>query len=174
MISKRDAMTEEAITRLSKAAQSRVLENKKFETSRSVGAYFAFGSEVRTDAIIDEALRLGKKVSLPRVEGEMIRFYEFSDRKNLVSGKYGILEPLPSSETTDIDLLVVPGVAFDMKGYRLGYGKAYYDKYLSHDGAYSIGLAFSFQVIDRFARDPHDKRLNALATDQSFISFDEK
>jgi 5-formyltetrahydrofolate cyclo-ligase len=165
-------MSESTKTELSKDVQSRVLKSAKFESSLSLGAYFAFGSEVRTDAIIDEALRLGKKVSLPKVEGEMIRFYEFSDRKNLVSGKFGIMEPQSSKEITDIDLIIVPGVAFDKEGYRLGYGKAYYDKYLSNISAYSIGLAYSFQVTDGFHRDPHDRKVDALATEKSLISFD--
>jgi 5-formyltetrahydrofolate cyclo-ligase len=82
------------------------------------------------------------------------------------------MEPQSSKEITDIDLIIVPGVAFDKEGYRLGYGKAYYDKYLSNISAYSIGLAYSFQVTDGFHRDPHDRKVDALATEKSLISFD--
>jgi 5-formyltetrahydrofolate cyclo-ligase len=166
-------MSESELKTCSGEAQVRILKSKKFEKARSVGAYFAFGSEVKTDRILDEALRVGKKVSLPRVEGESIRFYEFSDRQNLVKGRFGIMEPLASSEITDIDLLIVPGIAFDNEGYRLGYGKGYYDRYLSETEAYSIGLAFSFQMTDEICSDGHDRRVNAVATEKSLISFDE-
>lgn len=164
-------MLESQIAQLSKIIQDQVLKSEKFAASHSIGAYHAFGSEVRTDAIIDEAIRLGKRVSLPKVEGDMIRFYEFSDRRYLVKGRFGIMEPLPYGETSDMDILIVPGVAFDRKGLRLGYGKAYYDRYLANAHSYSIGMAYSFQVTDRIPRHPHDKSVNALATEKGFTSF---
>jgi 5-formyltetrahydrofolate cyclo-ligase len=64
-----------------------------------------------------------------------------------------------------IDLLVVPGIAFDKKGYRLGYGKGYYDRFLSGRKIFSIGLAFSFQLINRLPHGKNDKRLDAIATE---------
>jgi 5-formyltetrahydrofolate cyclo-ligase len=166
-------MSESEIKACSGEAQARILKSKKFERAHSVGAYFALGSEVKTDLILDEAVRVGKKVSLPRVEGERIRFYEFSDRQGLIRGRFGIMEPHASSEITDIDLIIVPGIAFDNEGYRLGYGKGFYDRYLSETAAYSIGLAFSFQMTDGICRDGHDRRVNAVATEKSLICFDE-
>src|SRR5687768_6457434 len=100
MLSRRNELGESKIETLSKCVQDRVLKSKQFRIARSIGAYCAFGSEVRTDMIVDEAVRLGKRVSLPTVEGDNIRFYEFTNRMYLVKGRFGIMEPLPYGETT--------------------------------------------------------------------------
>jgi 5-formyltetrahydrofolate cyclo-ligase len=171
MLSRRNVLAESQIARLSKDAQAHVLKSEIFSKARSIGAYCAFGSEIRTNEIIDNAISGGKTVSLPTVEGKNIRFYEYTNRKYLVRGRFGIMEPLPYGETTDMDLLIVPGVAFDKTGSRLGYGKAYYDRYLTNSQAYSIGLAYSFQLTDSIPQHPHDRKVNAVATEKGIIFF---
>lgn len=164
-------MSESQIGKLSTDIQEKVMAGERFGSARSIGIYHAFGSEVRTDAIIRAVIKDGRKVSLPRIDGEKMSFYRFSDSKNLVKGKFGILEPPPDEETNDLDLLIVPGVAFDRAGFRLGYGKAYYDRFLTQSPTYSIGLAFSFQVLDNIPRLDHDRRVDAIATENEFFSF---
>jgi 5-formyltetrahydrofolate cyclo-ligase len=166
-------MSEAEIIKLSTGAQVKVMKSARFLSAHSVGAYHAFGSEVRTDSIIAEARRLGKRVSLPTIEGDKISFYEFSASKYLVKGRFGIMEPLPYGKTTDLDLVIVPGVAFDRIGCRLGYGKAYYDRFLAAAPTYSIGLAYSFQLTDRIPQHKHDKKVDAVATENNFIVFGE-
>ena len=164
-------MNEPDIDRLSTEIQRKVVASKRFGSSRSIGIYHAFRSEVRTNAILTEAIKAKKKVSLPRIDDEKMRFYRFNVSKQLVKGKFGIMEPPPDDETTDLDLLIIPGVAFDKDGFRLGYGKAYYDRFLAQSPTYSIGLAFSFQLVDRLPRLDHDRKVDAIVTEREFISF---
>lgn len=165
MLEKRNALDANEIAKLSKRVQEFVINSKEFRSAKVVGAYYAFGSEVKTDLIIERARALGKKVALPSVEGESLAFYELSSGKYLVKGRFGIMEPLPCGPVDRIDLLVVPGIAFDKKGYRLGYGKGYYDKFLVRKKIFSIGLAYSFQLLESLPKGKYDKRLDAIATE---------
>lgn len=173
MLQKRKALSGQEILDLSRKVQLVLLRSEKFHSSRSIGAYYPIGSEVRTESIQSEADKLGKVVSLPRVEGDKIAFYEVSPDEELVNGKYGIMEPLPRRKVTDIDLLLVPGVAFDANGYRLGYGKGYYDRYLRETGSFSVGLAYSFQMTVQLPRQSHDRKVSAVATEKDLIVFDD-
>lgn len=170
VLSERNAMNQSDIQRLSQAIQKQAIQSSLFQSANSVGAYHAVRSEVRTDLIIAEARKLRKIVCLPRVVGGRISFYEFASDSGLVRGSFGIMEPPPDAHPASPDLLVVPGVAFDRNGYRLGYGKGYYDRYLSESPKVSMGLAYSFQVIDRIPKLRHDKRLTALVTEKEFIT----
>lgn len=146
-----------------------MIKSKEFRSANVIGAYFATRSEVRTDLIIAQARKLKKKVTLPRTEGDLIKFYEMTDKLTL--GRFGIMEPFPLSLAGEMDLLVVPGVAFDRKGYRVGYGKGYYDRFLSESKAFSVGLAYDLQVVDILPRGAHDQKLDALATESGIIYF---
>ena len=76
------------------------------------------------------------------------------------------MEPLPYYPVDKLDLLVVPGVAFDEKGYRLGYGKGYYDKVLARKKIFSIGLGYSLQLLEKVPRGKYDERLDAIVTEE--------
>ena len=165
MLEKRDALDAKDAARRSKSVQEFLLNSKEFKSAKVVGAYHAFGSEVKTDLIIEQARALGKKIALPSVEGESLAFYELSSGKYLVKGRFGIMEPLPYGPVDRMDLLVVPGIAFDKKGYRLGYGKGYYDKFLAKKKVTSIGLGYSFQLLESLPRGKYDKRLDVIATE---------
>lgn len=165
MLEKRNALDPKEIARRSKRVQDFLLNSKEFKSAKVVGAYHAFGSEVRTDLIIEHARALGKKIGLPSVEGDNLTFYELSFGKYLVKGRFGIMEPLPFGPVDRIDLLVVPGIAFDKKGYRLGYGKGYYDKFLAKKKVALIGLGYSFQLLESLPKGKYDKRLDAIATE---------
>lgn len=165
MLEKRNTLDAKEIERRSKRVQDFLLNSKEFKSAKVVGAYHAFDSEVRTDLIIDHARALGKKIVLPSVEGDNLTFYELSSSKYLVKGRFGIMEPLPYNPVDRMDLLVVPGIAFDKKGYRLGYGKGYYDMFLDKKKVASIGLGYSFQLLELLPRGKCDKRLDAIATE---------
>jgi len=166
MLERRNALSASEITERSKRVQEFLLNSKEFKSAKVVCAYDAFGSEVKTDLIIERAQALRKKVALPSVEGDSLTFYELSSDKYLVKGRFGIMEPLPYGLVDRIDLLLVPGIAFDKKGYRLGYGKGYYDKFLTKKRIASIGLSYSFQLLESLPKGSHDKRLNAIATEE--------
>jgi 5-formyltetrahydrofolate cyclo-ligase len=165
MLEKRNRLEGSEIVKRSKRIQEFVINSKEFQPVKVVGAYFAFGSEVKTDLIIERARMLGKKIVLPSVKEDKITFYELSSSKYLIRGRFGIMEPVPYKRVSKIDLLVVPGIAFDKKGYRLGYGKGYYDRLLSGKRTFSIGLAYSFQLLENLPHDRYDKRLDAIASE---------
>jgi 5-formyltetrahydrofolate cyclo-ligase len=165
MLERRNRLTCQEIAKRSNNIQEFVINNKEFLQSKVVGAYFAHGSEVTTELIIERAKTVGKKIALPRVEEDNIIFYELSSIKFLIRGRFGIMEPPPYGHISDIDILVVPGIAFDKKGNRLGYGKGYYDRLLSGKRTFSIGLAYSFQLLENLPYDRYDKRLDAIASE---------
>jgi 5-formyltetrahydrofolate cyclo-ligase len=163
MLETRNKLKASEIEEKSKLIQEVVINSIEFPPAKVVGAYFAFGTEVKTDLIIKRSRMLDKKLVLPRIEKDKIRFYELTSSRFLIRSRFGIMEPLPHKPECMIDLLIVPGIAFDRKGYRLGYGKGYYDRLLSSKKTFSIGLAFSFQLLDNLPHDRYDKRLNAIA-----------
>lgn len=170
MLEKRNSLSQGDRMKRSTLVQEHVTKSKEFQSAKVVGAYFATGSEAKTDLLISEAKRLGKIVALPRTEGDMINFYEMSSTGELAAGKFGIMEPSPVHPASKIDLLVVPGIAFDKKGYRLGYGKGYYDRYLSEKKPkFTFGLAYNLQLLESLPHDAHDEKLHAVATEGEIL-----
>ncbi|MDQ4050394.1 MAG: 5-formyltetrahydrofolate cyclo-ligase [Thermoproteota archaeon] len=166
MLKIRNKLNSEEVAKRSKIIQEFVINTEEFRQAKVVGAYFAIGSEVMTELIIGRTKMLGKKIALPRVEGDEIIFYELPLTNTLVKGRFGIMEPPPHDPADKIDVLVVPGIAFDKKGNRLGYGKGFYDRLLSSNlTKFSFGLAYSFQVIENLPHEDHDKRLDAIASE---------
>ncbi len=115
--------------------------------------YIAFGGEVDTQEMIREAIKLGKLICVPifRKDKEIMQPAVFVDHAKLKKGPYGVLEPATETfvKPEDLDLIVVPGLAFDKGGSRLGRGKGCYDRFLAalSDNTPSIGLAFDFQIL---------------------------
>jgi 5-formyltetrahydrofolate cyclo-ligase len=167
MLKMRNKLNPQDVAKKSKIIQEFVINTEEFQQAEVVGTYFAFGSEVTTELIIGRAKTLDKKIALPRVEEDKITFYELSSTKSLIKGKFGILEPPPYGHLSEIDLLIVPGIAFDKKGNRLGYGKGFYDRLLlsGKRTTFSIGLAYSFQLVENLPYDLYDKRLDAIASE---------
>jgi 5-formyltetrahydrofolate cyclo-ligase len=155
MLERRNRLNYQEISNRSKTIQEFVINSKEFQPAKVVGAYYAFGSEVTTELIIEHAKILGKKIALPRVEEDKITFYELSSTKSLIKGRFGIMEPPPYEQMSEID----------KKGNRLGYGKGFYDRLLSGKRIFSIGLAYSFQLLENLPHDKYDKRLDAIASE---------
>ena len=177
ILKKRNALSTSEIFKRSVVIQKRVINSSQYKSARTIGAYLPIGSEVRTEEIIKTALNNQKLVFLPKTVSDKITFCQvfqedFTENR-LVQGRFGILEPPCSSYDVheDMDLLIVPGVGFDAYGYRIGYGKGYYDRFIKENSfRYSIGLGFQFQVLD--SRLPHsdlDQRLNAIATERNML-----
>jgi 5-formyltetrahydrofolate cyclo-ligase len=142
-----------------------------------IGVYFPIGSEVRTEHIIHTALNDQKVVLLPKTRSDKIAFSrvfraDFRDNK-LVQGKFRTLEPPRSlyHPQENIDLLIVPGIAFDKCGYRIGYGRGYYDRFIEeNEFRFSIGLGFQFQVLNgTLPCSGFDQRLDAIATERNML-----
>ncbi|MDR3592938.1 MAG: 5-formyltetrahydrofolate cyclo-ligase [Negativicutes bacterium] len=139
--------------------------------------YLAMPDEPQTDLMINDAIQRGKQVCVPLLTpkyGEMTaaRIESLAD---LVTGRLGLRMPDPASarmiEPADIDLVVVPGVAFDAAGNRLGMGAGYYDRFLveNRHGTY-LGLAWSFQLTEKLPSDEHDISMHYLLTEGGFLS----
>lgn len=111
--------------------------------------------------------RVDCKVVLPRVKGEDMEFYDY-DAEAMAVGAFGISEPQGEVPVAaeEIDLMVVPGVAFTRAGDRLGRGKGYYDRYLSREGfrAYCVGVCYEHQVVDELPVEPHDRRMDKVVS----------
>ena len=114
--------------------------------------------------LVDE-LSKRKAVVLPRVEGDVMNFYHYASGM-LSRGAFGIMEPMlgEAIEPSEIDLIVVPGVAFTAEGYRMGRGKGYYDKYMSSDGfrAVKMGVCYPCQLLDGLPTEEHDVRVDKV------------
>ena len=111
--------------------------------------------------------QLGCRVVLPRVEGVDMEFYDYAS-SSLEQGAFGIMEPQggEACRADEIDLMVVPGVAFTASGDRLGRGKGYYDKYLSREGfrAYCVGVCYAHQLLEQLPTEPHDKQMDMVVS----------
>lgn len=160
------------------AAQGQLIASNAFAAARTLLLYMPFRGEVATSAIADTARAAGKRVVLPKVvrSGHGLTLHQIdSDPGDLAPGAFGILEPragTPQVARNEIDLVVVPGVAFDRQGGRLGYGGGYYDRLLADlPTACKLGLAYALQVVDRLPREPHDVPMDGLATERGFWIF---
>jgi 5-formyltetrahydrofolate cyclo-ligase len=130
--------------------------------AQTIMAYYSLPDEVNTHALIDELVAEGKTVLLPKVTGaDTMELRRYTGRADLQEGAYHILEPVgePFTDLSAIDLILVPGLAFDAAGHRLGRGRGYYDRFLhSKNRPYcvKIGVCFDFQKVDEVPVDAHD------------------
>jgi len=175
----RDAMSTEERQEKSKRIRSQLYETPWYREAQSLFSFMNFRSEVETDQIINDALRQGKRVMLPRIDREKREMHavEISGPESLTKNNMGIWEPvieLPPYEG-DVDLLLAPGLAFDLQGYRLGYGRGYYDRFLAiRQVKRSVGLAFEIQITNELPQDNLDQRLDHLISEKRIISFQVK
>lgn len=151
-----------------------------YRAARTVMFFLTHGSEVETAGMIAAALGEGKTVVLPRIDAETdsIRSCRITDLSgDLMAGKYGIREPIhgrcPEVPAAQVDLVIVPAVAFDRAGHRVGYGKGYYDRWLSSFTVRQrVGIAFEKQIVDKIAHDAHDMPVGMIVTDRRVITVD--
>jgi 5-formyltetrahydrofolate cyclo-ligase len=170
----RAALAPDYVRELSSRIERRIFTSEIFRAASAIILYAPKGNEVSTDEIFAHALAAGLAVFYPRVDsssGAMTPRRVF-DRSNLAPGTFGILEPAASSPAFDPaqfpkTLICVPGVAFGIEGARLGRGGGHYDRFLSQFGpeAISVGLACSFQLLDRIPEAGFDRRLNFIVTE---------
>ncbi len=167
----RDSLKKEEILEHSEQIRKKLFVLDAFSKSRIVMFYASFQSEVHTHQMIALAL-LSKKVLLPKMSQQEIIPSLILSMENLLQSEHGILEPidaLPVKHST-IDLVIVPGIAFDSFGHRLGFGKGYYDKFLKKaTHAVKIGLAFDFQVVDSLPSEAHDVAMDIVVTPTKVI-----
>lgn len=137
-----------------------------FKTANTILLYHSLKDEVDTHMFIQKWSKK-KNILLPVVVGEDLELRRYTSPQDLAIGSYGILEPVgkPIASYTSIDLIIVPGVAFDHHGHRLGRGKGYYDRLLPQiPHAYKIGICFPYQLMEEIPTEPFDICMDEILT----------
>ena len=174
----RDALSAERVASLSDQIQRNLIESAIFANARTIALYSPIGNEVATGLILDRALASQRAILFPRFDsaaGSLI-LARVTASEELVAGAFGILQPplsAPIVDPSSLDscLVIVPGLAFSHSGERIGRGGGHYDRLLEvlSQQAISVGLAYSFQLLDRVPQSEHDRRLNYIVTESSLI-----
>lgn len=171
----RREMAFEDVFVLSSRVQSRFTASAIFRCSKRLALYSSFQNEVLTDEVFLAALEGGKEVCYPKVlrGAPALGFFKVKDLKDLTPGSHDIPEPQEDGGSVEpgvFDLVVVPGVAFDRSGTRVGYGKGYYDRTLKGLGCPIVALAYEFQVTPgTIPAMSHDVRVTAIVTEKRII-----
>jgi len=160
------------------AASARIVENLQsldvFQSAETIALYMAIAGEVDLDSLFPKCRELGKRTCIPvfNAKENLYEMAEITPETECSTGHYGIREPLsPALFPMDkVGLVIVPGVAFDRKGNRLGRGGGYYDRLLEGFPGASVAVAFDFQVLSEIPLEPHDKPVDALATETEIVN----
>ena len=178
ILEKRDCLSKEEVTEKSQKIIENLKATKEYRTSSSILFYVSFNNEVSTVELIKELLKnKEKKVLVPYVEknNPLLQLSELKSFDELEPKTFNILEPkdelIRKFDPNKLDLILIPGIAFDLAGHRIGYGYGYYDRFLKKlkSNAKKIGLAFDFQVVEKIAESPHDIPVDYIITEKRII-----
>ena len=153
----------------------RLFELDAYKNARTIAVYKSMASEVCTNGIISRALAEGKTVALPKTAGSEMNFYAISADESFEKSPFGVLEPVGDAEKyvppAALDLIIVPGVAFDRDKNRLGFGKGCYDRFLAGTKARTISLCFSEQIVEKgeIPTDEFDIKMQSIITEKGII-----
>lgn len=174
MLEKRNSLAKDEIIKKSIKIQENLFGLDEFKKSKVVMFYVSFNDEAHTHDMIKESLK-SKTIVVPKVANNEIEPSIIIDFDQLIpSGKFGILEPIEAAKINikNIQVVIVPGIAFDKNGHKLGYGFGYYDKFLAKiPKALKIGLAFDFQIVDKLPIEGHDAPVDLVVTDKEIINI---
>ncbi len=153
------AMTEEDINRRSEALAQQFLQLTLYQNAKTIYGYLPYNQEVRTIPLLERALRDGKKVAVPKVYGDTMKFIYLTDLGAVSKGYAGIPEPIADGPVADdpTALVLMPGLAFDPQGHRMGYGGGFYDKFLAEEPDHpTVALCYDFQMLPHLDTESHD------------------
>lgn len=183
-LKKRNNLSRDEIKSKSEKIEKELFSLPEFQRAKTVMFYVSFRSEVETEKMTRNALKLKKKIVIPVVHGEKIVVSEIKNlKKELTKGSFGIKEPKKEFRRRvnqkEIDLVVVPGVVFDKRGGRLGYGRGYYDRFLRSKSIRSrmsrsrqcalIGLAFDLQIARKIPLVKRDMKVDKIVTESGIV-----
>ncbi|MDW7672979.1 MAG: 5-formyltetrahydrofolate cyclo-ligase [Bacillota bacterium] len=178
ILKQRQSLSAQEVREKSEAIYNQLLNLKYFQQASAIMVYVDFRNEVQTQSIIREILSQGKRAIIPVCQQEgwkLIPSEVYNFPEDLEPGTWGILEPKPGRlrpiEPTEIDLVLIPGVAFDQEGNRLGYGAGYYDRFLAKVSSETvfIALAFDLQVVSNTFPSEHDIPVHFILTETGLI-----
>jgi 5-formyltetrahydrofolate cyclo-ligase len=186
VLNARDAMSSDQRARESIKMCESIIASTPYQRAKSVLAYASFGSEIDTSLLLQHVLAEKKILVMPRVnkDTQQLQLHRVNHLHELVAGAWGIREPhadakiVMPAEIEEIDFILVPGVAFDSAGFRIGYGKGFYDKLLSsvNPASTRLSAAFDCQIVDAVPNEIHDERVDIIITptQKILISHDRK
>lgn len=165
---KKRAMSAEEIEQASARLAEKFFQTELYQQAKAIYGYLSYNQEVRTEPILRRAQADGKRVAVPKVYGEEMRFLWLDDLEQVAPGAYGIPEPV-ADEPVAMDetaLVLMPGLAFDPDGHRLGYGGGFYDRYLANQPNHPlVALCYNFQLLDHLETEAHDIPVDLVVCD---------
>ncbi len=166
IIKRREDLSREEVLRKSKIISEEVIEDGAYKKTENILIYIDFKGEVCTKFIIEDALKRGKNIFIPKIkEGEMV-FYKFEGYDELESGYFGISEPKEDGELFDGNcefIVITPAVAFDKANNRIGFGKGFYDRFFKRvNPVKKIGVCYDFQMVESCFSDKNDERVDVV------------
>ena len=165
------AISQEQKQFIDQTLTERLLQHPFYQEAEVIATYLSFPHEFQTQELIEQALRDGKKVLIPKTYPKGRMDFVVYDPQQLVKTSFGLLEPQGNLEVVDasqIDLIHVPGLSFTTKGYRIGYGGGYYDRYLEYFSGHTLSTVYRYQVQD-FIPENHDIPVQEVLIDEGNI-----
>lgn len=163
------AMTPEQIEAASHRLAERLFQTDAYQNALSIYGYLSYNQEIRTLPILRRAMIDGKRVAVPKVYGDEMRFIWMDDLSLVAPGYYDIPEPIADGPVADdeLALMLMPGLAFDPEGHRVGYGGGFYDRYLAaHPDHKLVALCYGFQLVDHLDCEAHDIPVHRVIPDE--------
>ena len=173
ILKRRLALSEATVASLSSTIQTRLIESDYFIRAKSVAVYLPINNEVQTEMIIVACFEMNKKIFLPRLCSTDLNFLALKPDSQFQKNKFGIPEICNSEAeiAEHIDLMICPGIAFDSKKNRVGYGGGYYDRYLTSASYNHLGmLGFSMQKTESISVDSFDIPMEFILTENGFLN----
>ncbi|EEK77144.1 5-formyltetrahydrofolate cyclo-ligase [Bacillus cereus] len=170
-----NSLSEERYTTLSEQIAFSLYAQKEWAEAKTIGITLSMENEVNTYPIIEKAWEEGKKVVVPKCNKETrtMSFRQLSTFDQLETVYMNLREPIPvlteEVDADEIDLQIVPGVAYTERGERIGYGGGYYDRYLVHYKGKTLSLAYEFQMVQHIPVEPFDKNVEKIITEKGTI-----
>ena len=153
------AMTEEQIVSKSEKLGQLLAQNELYKNAKTFYGYLPYNQEVRTVSMLEQALREGKRVAVPKCYGDTMKFIYMDDLSQVAPGYAGIPEPIADGPVANdpTALVLMPGMAFDPQGHRIGYGGGFYDKFLAAEPDHpTLALCYDFQMLPYLETEEYD------------------
>ncbi|HAU31431.1 MAG: 5-formyltetrahydrofolate cyclo-ligase [Desulfotomaculum sp. 46_296] len=172
----RMALSPEEVSLKSSLITEKILSLEEYRRANVIMTYLDFRNEVKTGELIQRTMKIGKKIAVPATDLKNIRLTPsllLAYPDDLSPGAWGIPEPargrLRPVKPAEIDIVIVPGIAFDEKGNRIGYGMGFYDRFLMQIDAFLLAPVFEMQIRPAFSPGPHDRPVDCLVTEERVI-----
>ena len=174
----RNSLTDRDRALFNESIKKNLLNTTEYQRCGQLFCFVSFGSEIDTQEVLLQALLDGKEVYIPRIEeNASMEFYHIDHLQDLQPSRFGVPEPLPvevrryqsrgKSEVIGLPLMILPGLAFDPHGNRIGYGAGYYDKFFDRypkELFYKLGICYDFQMVEQIEAEEHDVRADSILT----------